>query len=294
MRQFWWTMLLRLLLFCFFSFSVVSALRSSSSGSTTGRTSMSSPIIAPSSSSSSLKVSSIAEASGILSQWDAQFLGATPQRVNSNTHDPLLRHSPQQQELYALLPEAVQYLNFVAAEQQPQQHRCILGICAETAEEGVQALSSWVTALNLPRGLVFGLDHDGVPITTSTDENKNNTNNKKKQERGIYLKYNSSFAKPRRRKPQQSHPHNPAGRTSSTQNVVRDILWKTASPPTRRRKRTTTIHTTDPEQPQPHQRDYQPGDVLASPYSGKYRGVYFQIELQDRTFRQYLLPANIF
>ena len=236
---------------------------------------MSSPTTAPSS-SSSLKVSSIAEASGILSQWDAQFLGATPQRVNSNTHDPLLRHSPQQQELYALLPEAVQYLNFVAAEQQQKQHRCILGICAETAEEGVQALSSWVTALQLPRGLVFGLDHDGVPITTSTDENKNNTNNKKKQERGIYLKYNSSFAKPRRRKQR-----------------------KTTSPPTRRRKRTTTSHTTDPDEeqpqpPRPQQRDYQPGDVLASPYAGKYRGVYFQIELQDRTFRQYLLPANIF
>lgn len=265
--QFLWTLLLRLLLFCF-SLSVVKGLRPSSSGSTTGRTS-SSPTTAPlssSSSSSSLKVSSIAEASGILSQWDAQFMGATPHRVNSNTNGPLLRHSPQHQELYALLPEAVQYLNCVAAEQQKtihgaaasmaqqerQHHRCILGICAETAEEGVQALSSWVTALNLPRGLVFGLDHDGVPITTDEHENENNTNTKKK--RGIYLKYNSSFAAPRRRKQRQlkTQPQNQ------------------------------------------HQRVYQPGDVLASPYGGKYRGVYFQIELKDHTFRQYLLPANIF
>jgi len=313
------TMLLRLLLFFFFffSFSVVAALRSSSSGSTMGRTSSSPATATASSSSSSLKVSSIAEASEILSQWDAQFLGTTPHRVNSNTNGRLLRNSPQHQELYALLPEAVQYLNCVAAEQQKtisgaatsiaqqerQHHRCILGICAETAEEGVQALSSWVTALQLPRGLVFGLDHDGIPMATTDEqhENEKTTTTKKKQERGIYLKYNSSFAKPRRRKPHQSHPQRQAGTRSSTQNVVRDILWKTTNPPTRRRQRTTTSNTKDPDEeeppqppPRPQQRDYQPGDVLASPYSGKYRGVYFQIELQDRTFRQYLLPANIF
>eukprot|EP00429_Kryptoperidinium_foliaceum_P010077 CAMPEP_0176003118 /NCGR_PEP_ID=MMETSP0120_2-20121206/1005_1 /TAXON_ID=160619 /ORGANISM="Kryptoperidinium foliaceum, Strain CCMP 1326" /LENGTH=226 /DNA_ID=CAMNT_0017335743 /DNA_START=165 /DNA_END=842 /DNA_ORIENTATION=+ len=35
---------------------------------------------------------------------------------------------------------------------------------------------------------------------------------------------------------------------------------------------------------------WKPGDALLEPYDGTYRGVYFQVELSDGDFRQYLVP----
>mmetsp|Transcript_43763 Transcript_43763/g.102989 ORF Transcript_43763/g.102989 Transcript_43763/m.102989 type:complete len:314 (+) Transcript_43763:89-1030(+) len=43
----------------------------------------------------------------------------------------------------------------------------MLGICAESAEAGVHALKEWVSALNLPRGKLHGMDEEGVPIDMS-------------------------------------------------------------------------------------------------------------------------------
>jgi len=42
--------------------------------------------------------------------------------------------------------------------------RVMMGFCAENALEGLGGLRSWVTALGLPRGMLHGMDVDGVPI----------------------------------------------------------------------------------------------------------------------------------
>jgi hypothetical protein len=39
---------------------------------------------------------------------------------------------------------------------------------------------------------------------------------------------------------------------------------------------------------------WKPGDALLEPYDGTYRGVYFQVELSDEEFRQYLVPPDTF
>jgi Domain of unknown function (DUF1824) len=109
----------------------------------------------------------------------------------------------------------------------------LLGICASSASEGINALKEWVTTLQLPRGLLHGMDQDGVPLTFDG---------------GVYIKYNSggvfTFADLRR-----------SGRGL-------DALWK-------------------------------PGDAMLEEYDGVYRGVYFQVQLKDGEFRQFLLPLDL-
>mmetsp|Transcript_1561 Transcript_1561/g.3397 ORF Transcript_1561/g.3397 Transcript_1561/m.3397 type:complete len:109 (-) Transcript_1561:38-364(-) len=40
---------------------------------------------------------------------------------------------------------------------------------------------------------------------------------------------------------------------------------------------------------------WKPGDALIERYTdGNYRGVYFQVELADEEFRQYLVPLDLF
>jgi hypothetical protein len=39
---------------------------------------------------------------------------------------------------------------------------------------------------------------------------------------------------------------------------------------------------------------WKPGDALLEPYDGSYRGVYFQVELADGEFRQYMVPLETF
>lgn len=39
---------------------------------------------------------------------------------------------------------------------------------------------------------------------------------------------------------------------------------------------------------------WRPGDAMLENYDGLYRGVYFQVELEDGEFRQYLLPLDLF
>ena len=45
--------------------------------------------------------------------------------------------------------------------------RVMMGFCAESAEEGVGALKAWVSALELPRGRLHGMDKDGVALDMS-------------------------------------------------------------------------------------------------------------------------------
>jgi hypothetical protein len=132
---------------------------------------------------------------------------------------------------------AVLVLNQKATEERlmgSTRGRCMLGICASSTSEGVATLKSWVTNLDLPRGLLLGMDIDGAPITFNG---------------GVYIKYNSggvyTFSDIRK------------------SGIGFNAIWK-------------------------------PGDAMIEEYDGKYRGVYFQVELADGEFRQYLLPQNLF
>ena len=182
-------------------------------------------------------------ASNRLAEWDRWFsatfttatTATTTAQVTNNNH-------PMNNITRPLLREAVLCLNEVAAHERSQQldttttGRCMLGICAATAPQGMAALKSWVSTLQLPRGLLHGMDVDGVPI--SLDEGT-----------GVYIKYNSggvyTFADIRK------------------SQMGFNAIWK-------------------------------PGDAMLEVYDGDYRGVYFQVELADGAFRQYLLPLNLF
>ncbi|KAL3805334.1 hypothetical protein HJC23_009041 [Cyclotella cryptica] len=49
-------------------------------------------------------------------------------------------------------------------EADSSQGRIMLGICASNAPEALAGLKSYVTSLSLPRGMLHGMDIDGVPI----------------------------------------------------------------------------------------------------------------------------------
>ena len=90
------------------------------------------------------------------------------------------------------LSSAVYTLNTVAQREREDDSscgRCMLGICAESAQEGLATLKTWVTALHLPRGLLHGMDLDGKPLDLEGS--------------AVYIKYNSggvtSFAEIRKR-----------------------------------------------------------------------------------------------
>jgi hypothetical protein len=167
----------------------------------------------------------VSQASTLLSQWDQM---TNPDRVG--TADAFNITTSQ-------LQEAVLVLNQAATLERTKDStmgRCLLGICADSAPQGIETLKSWVKGLHLPRGLLHGMDQDGVPLDVQG---------------GVYIKYNSggvlSFSDIRK------------------SGLGFDALWK-------------------------------PGDALLEPYEGTYRGVYFQVELEDQEFRQYLVPLDLF
>ena len=175
---------------------------------------------------SSSSVGTVEEASQILAEWDRHYNPDNDGSTSANVD-----------ELQIQIPDAIQLLNNKAAEERnvdSNQGRCMLGICASSAEEGIATLKSWVNFLGLPRGLLHGMDKDGVPLEIDG---------------GVYIKYNTGG--------------------SLTFSQIRqsgmgfDALWK-------------------------------PGDALLEPYDGTYRGVYFQVELSDGEFRQYLVPLDTF
>lgn len=197
-------------------------------------TSLQSGVTSSSSSSQDQKerLSSVQEASSILSAWDTTFVKASTQmqaeESRSNPGDTVTRDK---------VNEAVRFLTNQASElrdRDPTKGRLMLGICASSAAQGVAALKSWVTTLGLPRGLLHGMDEGGVPLEING---------------GVFIKYNTggvyTFEEVRR-----------SGRGF-------DSLWK-------------------------------PGDAMLENYDGEYRGVYFQVELEDEEFRQYLCPLDLF
>lgn len=178
-------------------------------------------------------VDSIEEASQLLASWDRYFNANSNNNSNSDAVDPDMEKLRETQQL----ANAVRHLNEAARQERNQDAvmgRCMLGICADSTDQGIAALKSWVAALELPRGLLHGMDQDGVPIP---------------MEGGVYIKYNTggslTFAQIRQ------------------SGMGFDALWK-------------------------------PGDALVEPYDGTYRGVYFQVELQDNEFRQYFVPLDLF
>ncbi|KAL7575746.1 hypothetical protein ACA910_003078 [Epithemia clementina (nom. ined.)] len=175
----------------------------------------------------STPVNSIDDASRILSEWDRLY---NPDNTNLA--------STSMEDLLPNLKQSVLLLNQQATEERKRDStrgRCMLGICAPTAADGVQTLKSWVSALGLPRGLLHGMDKDGVAIEVTVP---------------VYIKYNS-------------------GGVYTFEDIRKsglgfDALWK-------------------------------PGDAMLEPYEeGNYRGVYFQVELEDGAFRQYLMPLDLF
>jgi hypothetical protein len=171
----------------------------------------------------------VTAATEVLAEWDRVY-------SNDNYRDEKL--SAGKDTLRDQIASAVLYLNKVAAEERQAdatQGRVMLGICAGSADDGVATLKAWVTALELPRGLLHGMDKDGVPLQLD--------------DAAVYIKYNSggvyTFAEIRK------------------SGLGFDALWK-------------------------------PGDALLEIYDGEYRGVYFQVELADQVFRQFLVPLDLF
>jgi hypothetical protein len=174
----------------------------------------------------SITPQTVQEASKILSDWDKHCNAEVNADKNSNAAIESTRD---------LMIDAVRLLSAAAAQERDQdisKGRCMLGICASSTEEGVATLKSWVSSLDLPRGLLHGMDEDGVPLQIDG---------------GAYIKYKSGG--------------------SLTFSAIRnsgvgfDALWK-------------------------------PGDCMLESYDGTYRGVYFQVDLSDGEFRQYMLPLD--
>jgi hypothetical protein len=118
------------------------------------------------------RIESIEDASLLLQEWDKFY--STP----ASSTEPLFT-TPQETQLRQYLPQAVRFLSEQAANERNQDStkgRCMLGICASSLEEGIFTLKSWVTTLQLPRGLLHGADVDGVQM---------------KLDGGVYIKYNS-------------------------------------------------------------------------------------------------------
>jgi hypothetical protein len=174
----------------------------------------------------SITTDAVQEASKILSDWDKNYNPEVNVEKITNTDIESTRD---------LMIDAVRLLSAAATQERDQDlttGRCMLGICASSTEEGIATLKSWVTSLELPRGLLHGMDKDGVPLQIDG---------------GAYIKYKSGG--------------------SLTFSAIRnsgvgfDALWK-------------------------------PGDAMLESYDGTYRGVYFQVDLSDGEFRQYMLPLD--
>lgn len=181
-------------------------------------------------------VDSIEEASELLQEWDRSTNPDVPSKATDSNNNNNVAVGSISSITRKDLQDAVLVLNRAATDERnadPTTGQCLLGICAPSAQEGVAALKSWVTTLQLPRGLLHGMDKDGVPLDLKG---------------GVYIKYNSggvfTFADIRK------------------SGLGFDSLWK-------------------------------PGDAMLEEYDGTYRGVYFQVQLKDGEFRQYLVPLDL-
>mmetsp|Transcript_7680 Transcript_7680/g.8381 ORF Transcript_7680/g.8381 Transcript_7680/m.8381 type:complete len:227 (-) Transcript_7680:143-823(-) len=124
-----------------------------------------------SSSESPVVVDTIDGATKLLADWDKRYNPENPHVTGDEDQNA--------DENRPILPDAVRFLVACADKERAADSlkgRCMLGICASSAAEGLQTLKAWVTALQLPRGLLHGMDKDGVPLEING---------------GVYIKYNT-------------------------------------------------------------------------------------------------------
>ena len=122
-------------------------------------------------SSDAPKAMSIADATGILRKFDADqqaFMQSDGMQGMGGGTSALsyvqtaLTPSDRQQirnAVIALINQA-----HMERDRDSSKGRIMLGICAENAPEALGGLKSWVSTLALPRGMLHGMDVDGVPI----------------------------------------------------------------------------------------------------------------------------------
>ena len=111
----------------------------------------------------------------LLEQYDADHRAAAAIPGARGLGGALTANEWSQTADLAALSDAVRALRTAA---KTADGRVMLGICADDATSGVAMLKAWVTALDLPRGVLHGMDRDGVPIDMSTFGS-------------VYIKYNS-------------------------------------------------------------------------------------------------------
>jgi hypothetical protein len=134
---------------------------------------------------------SIPEASRILSEWDRRYNPESLSGDDSSQNNGSVTSSsssasslkPEEDDDALLWRSQLIHAVFTLNDQARQEReydatkgRCMLGICAASTDQGIATLQTWVTQLQLPRGLLHGMDTDGVPIQL---------------EGGVYIKYNS-------------------------------------------------------------------------------------------------------
>ena len=116
---------------------------------------------------------SLDEATSILAAHDAEQMAFTRQSAGELTAgEAASKFVDEYSGNMDDLRDAVRTIVECAAEERASEDissgRIMLGICGTSVEECIGCLKSWVTNLDLPRGLLHGADVAGVPIDTAT------------------------------------------------------------------------------------------------------------------------------
>ena len=185
----------------------------------------------------------------VASQPDATGLGGG---ISANEWAVTVEREP--------LSKAVRALRLAAM---PQNGRIMLGICADDAAQGLSTLKAWVGGLHLPRGVLHGMDKDGVPLDMSDFG-------------AVYIKYNSLA----------SDSGDPPG-TATLSGYGGDCDGPADSNADGMLSITVLINA--------HALAYSIFCVTTTCARAAVRGVYFNPDLQDGEFRQYaVLPLDLF
>ena len=117
----------------------------------------------------------IGESEALLSKYDAEHRAAAASPGAKGLGGAITANEWADAADRAGLAAAVRALRLAAM---PRNGRIMLGICADDAAAGIATLKAWVSELHLPRGVLHGMDKDGVPIDMS-------------EFGAVYIKYNS-------------------------------------------------------------------------------------------------------
>ena len=123
----------------------------------------------------SCRMDAVSDAERLLAEYDANHRAAAASAGASGLGGALTANAWAVSADRAPLAAAVKAMRLAAM---PSNGRIMLGICAQDASEGLAALKAWVSRLHLPRGVLHGMDRDGVPLDMS-------------EFGSVYIKYNS-------------------------------------------------------------------------------------------------------